>query len=172
MAYFPDRDKSKLREVTVTEQSLCPHCGKAVEKYKNPLPTVDVVIFDPGRGVVLVKRKNEPHGWALPGGFVDYGERVEAAAIREAREETGLEVRLTRLLGVYSAPDRDPRHHTLSVVFVGQALNPSELKAADDATSAEFFPLNRWPEPVVFDHRDILNDFSKIVELFNPGMEF
>ena len=84
--------------------------------YLNPIPTTDIIIRV-ARGIVLIKRKNPPYGWAIPGGFIDYGETAEAAAIREAMEETSLVVKDLELVGVYSDPDRDPRHHTLSVVF-------------------------------------------------------
>jgi ADP-ribose pyrophosphatase YjhB (NUDIX family) len=86
----------------------CPKCGHHFKRYKNPLPTVDIIIEDMD-GIVLVARKNKPLGWALPGGFVDYGESLEQAAVREALEETGLQVTLQRQLKTYSAPDRDPR---------------------------------------------------------------
>jgi 8-oxo-dGTP diphosphatase len=88
--------------------TICPHCGRGAPRQRNPFPTVDVVVYDPARGVVLVERANPPHGWALPGGFVDLGESVPAAAVREAREETGLDVVLTGLVGVYSDPGRAP----------------------------------------------------------------
>lgn len=127
-------------------------------QHRNPAPTVDVVIFDPARGVVLVERRNLPFGWALPGGFVDYGETCEAAARREAKEETGLDVVLTGLVGVYSDPARDPRGHTLSVVYAAQALDPEALAAGDDAARALFFPLDALP-PLAFDHGRILGDF-------------
>lgn len=130
---------------------------------RNPYPTVDVVIFDPERGVLLIKRKNSPHGWALPGGFVDYGETVEEAAVREAKEETGLDVLLTRLLGVYSDPKRDPRMHTMSVVFTAQAFRPESAAAADDAGDLRFFPLDELPE-LAFDHDKILADFKRELE--------
>lgn len=128
--------------------------------FRNPLPTVDVVILLPGRGVVLVERANTPFGWALPGGFVDYGESCESAAVREAREETGLEVTLTGLVGVYSAPDRDPRHHTLSVVYSGMAEDPAALQAGDDAAAVRVWPLDALPE-LVFDHARILADYRR-----------
>lgn len=137
----------------------CPHCGKDVVMYRNPVPTVDIVIYDPERGVVLIERNNPPFGWALPGGFVDYGETLEHAAVREAREETGLDVSLTGMVGVYSMPDRDERQHTISITYSAVAGNPCELSAGDDAGKARFFPLDDLPE-LVFDHRDILNDFS------------
>lgn len=126
---------------------------------RNPLPTVDILVHHPARGVLLIERANPPHGWALPGGFIDYGESAEAAAVREAREETGLDVVLTDLLGVYSAPDRDPRQHTLSVVYLAEAFDLSALKADDDARDARFFPLAALPE-LAFDHGRILQDFA------------
>ncbi len=124
---------------------------------RNPYPTVDIVI-ETGGGIVLVHRAHEPRGWALPGGFVDYGERYEDAARREAMEETGLDVELTDLLGVYSDPTRDPRHHTASVVFVGRATG--EPRAGDDADRAEVFALDHLPSPLVFDHADIVRDYA------------
>ena len=137
----------------------CPHCGGLVVHYRNPVPTVDVVIYSAARGVVLIERSNPPYGWALPGGFVDYGETVECAAVREAREETGLEVELTGLLGVYSDPARDQRMHTLSVVFSGRTAAPDQLQAGDDASAAAFFALDKLPADIAFDHRSILQDF-------------
>lgn len=139
----------------------CPHCGEAVTLYRNPVPTVDIVIHDPGRGVVFVERANPPHGWALPGGFVDYGETVEQAAVREATEETGLDVELTGLLGVYSDPARDPRRHTLSVVFTARAHDAAALRAGDDAARAGFYPPQSPPGPLVFDHAKIVDDFLR-----------
>ena len=138
------------------EQLLCPHCGKGVTTYRNPLPTVDVVI-ELARGIVLIKRKNPPFGWALPGGFVDYGESLEAAAIREAREETSLDVRLVSQLGAYSDPHRDPRHHTISVVFIAKA--DGQPRAADDAAEIGVFDREAVPETVAFDHVKILQDY-------------
>jgi 8-oxo-dGTP diphosphatase len=145
----------------------CPHCGRPAAKRKNPVPTVDVVIYAPGRGVLLIERAGEPLGWALPGGFVDYGESVEQAAMREAREETGLAVELIGLLGVYSSPDRDPRLHTMSTVFIAIARDPSAFRAGDDARGGAFFPVGCWPSPVVFDHLTMLGDFERLWLRYN-----
>lgn len=124
-----------------------------------PLLTVDVVIelLDrPGRPIVLIGRRSPPPGYALPGGFVDVGETVEAAAVREAREETGLGVTLKRLLGVYSDPARDPRGHTVSVVYVGEARG--EPRAGDDAAQV-LVTDPAQPPPLAFDHERILSDY-------------
>jgi 8-oxo-dGTP diphosphatase len=122
---------------------------------------VDVVILLPGDRVVLVRRKYPPPGWALPGGFVDRGETLEAAAAREAREETGLEVRLEDLLYVYSDPRRDPRRHTLSAVFLGRAAG--EPTGADDAAEARAFDWTALPAPIAFDHAEILADARRFL---------
>jgi len=140
----------------VKDRLLCPHCGKVVERYRNPFPTVDIIIEMDG-GIVLIQRKNFPHGWALPGGFVDYGESLEAAAIREAREETSLDVELISQLGAYSDPDRDPRQHTISVVFVARAKGKPE--ASDDALDLAIFHHDALPEQLTFDHGRILQDY-------------
>lgn len=123
---------------------------------RNPIPTVDVII-EMGGAVVLIKRRNPPPGWALPGGFIDYGEPAEAAAVREAQEETGLRVRLTELFGVYSDPRRDPRHHTLSVVFIGTATG--QPVAGDDAAEAGIYTADQLPAPLAFDHGQILAEY-------------
>jgi 8-oxo-dGTP diphosphatase len=128
---------------------------------RGPSPTVDVVIALPGDRVVLVRRRNPPPGWALPGGFVDVGETVEAAAVREAREETGLEVTLTELLYVYSDPRRDPRRHTLSAVFLGRA--DGEPAGGDDAAEARAFAWDALPSPIAFDHAEILRDARRLL---------
>lgn len=139
-----------------------------MSRARNPFPTVDVIIHRPGRGVVLVRRKNPPLGWALPGGFVDYGERVETAAVREALEETGLEVELTGLLGIYSDPRRDPRGHTMSVVFTAICVVDADPRGGDDAAEARFFPLDALPGDLAFDHGSILEDFVEVRARFNP----
>jgi 8-oxo-dGTP diphosphatase len=129
------------------------------QKRRNPFPTVDIIIELEGREgeIVLIERKNPPHGWALPGGFVDWGESLEDAAVREAMEETSLRVTLKRQFHAYSQPDRDPRHHTITMVFVATAFG--EPKAADDAMNLGIFTDKTLPSPIVFDHADILQDY-------------
>jgi 8-oxo-dGTP diphosphatase len=125
-----------------------------------PLLAADCIIelIDrPGHPIVLIERKNPPPGWAIPGGFVDVGEAVEDAAIREAAEETGLEVWLKDMLGVYSDPGRDPRGHTVSVVYVAIAVG--EPRAMDDARALGVFSPDTLPEPLAFDHADVLADY-------------
>lgn len=125
---------------------------------KTPLATVDIII-EIQHSIVLIKRRNPPHGWALPGGFVDYGESVEDAARREAKEETSLDVQLVEQFHAYSDPERDARHHTISVVFIAQA--DGTPKAEDDAADLGLFSRSSLPEPVVFDHAVILNDYYR-----------
>lgn len=134
----------------------CPRCGTAVRSYRNPVPTVDIIIETAG-GIVLVERLNEPFGWALPGGFVDYGETLEAAVVREAREETDMELEGLSLLGCYSDPGRDLRMHTISSVFV--ARGQGTPRGGDDAARAEVFSPEDLPEPICFDHRKIIADY-------------
>ena len=138
------------------DKTTCPHCGKPVLKYRNPVPTVDIIIEMDG-GIVLIRRKNPPYGWALPGGFVDYGETLERSAVREAKEETSLDIDLIALFGAYSDPDRDPRQHTISVVF--QARGRGRPQAADDAVEIGIFNKNNLPEDLAFDHNKILLDY-------------
>jgi len=142
----------------VKDRLLCPHCGKVVEKYRNPFPTVDVIIEVEG-GIVLIQRKNPPYGWALPGGFVDYGESLEEAAIREAKEETSLDVELVSQLGAYSDPDRDPRQHNISVVFLARSKREGNPVASDDAIKVGIFDAGSLPEELAFDHSRILKDY-------------
>jgi 8-oxo-dGTP diphosphatase len=126
--------------------------------HKNPLVTVDIIIKTPD-GIILIERLNPPHGWALPGGFVDYGETIEQAAIREAKEETSLCVTLEEQFHTYSDPKRDSRHHTISTVFI--AHSGDIPKAADDAKNLGVFTQKNLPDPIVFDHRKIIDDFFK-----------
>ncbi|PTL77517.1 NUDIX hydrolase [Vitiosangium sp. GDMCC 1.1324] len=125
--------------------------------YKNPIPTVDCIIELPGERVVLIRRKNPPLGWALPGGFVDEGERLDLAARREAKEETGLDVELEEQFFTYSDPSRDPRKHTLSTVYIGRATG--EPVGSDDAAEARAFPVDALPRELCFDHGTILADY-------------
>lgn len=141
--------------MTTDAANFCPQCGRPLTGHRNPVPTVDIIIERDG-GVVLIERRNPPAGWALPGGFVDYGESLEDAAVREAREETGLDVRLTAQFHTYSAPDRDPRRHTISTVFTATA--GGTLKAGDDAGRAQVFRRDSLP-PLAFDHGKILHDY-------------
>ncbi len=131
-----------------------------------PLLAADAIIElinIPGRPIVLIERKNEPYGWAIPGGFVDVGESLEAAAMREAKEETCLDVELTALLGIYSNPARDPRGHTVTAVYVAQSTGTPE--AADDAKTLDLFTLDRLPSPLAFDHQLVLADYQRYREL-------
>ncbi len=126
-------------------------------RQRNPIPTVDVIIELPGQQIVLIQRKNPPPGWALPGGFVDAGESLEQAAVREAREETGLAVELIEQFHAYSDPERDPRQHTLTVVFIGRAAG--RPRGGDDAAAARAFAAGDPPQPLAFDHGRILADY-------------
>jgi 8-oxo-dGTP diphosphatase len=128
------------------------------ESFRNPTPTVDVIIETRPDHVVLIRRKNPPHGWALPGGFVDYGECLEDAAVREAKEETGLDVTLTRQFHSYSDPKRDARQHNITTVYV--AVAQGEPLGADDAAEARVFPITALPSPLCFDHGEILKDWT------------
>ncbi len=128
-------------------------------EFSNPTPTVDCIVELPGDRIVLVKRKNPPLGWALPGGFVDTGEALHAACVREVREETGLHVALSEQFFTYSDPARDPRKHTLSTVYIGQA--EGEPLGADDAAEARAFHLEAIPAPLCFDHGVIVADYLK-----------
>ena len=133
----------------------CPHCNKDLQLHKNPVPTVDIIIEIDNR-IVLIERKNPPFGWALPGGFVDYGESFETAALREAEEETGLKVQALRQFHTYSNPERDSRLHTASTVFIGQA--EGRPKAGDDAAGVGLFTEKDLPA-LAFDHAQILSDY-------------
>jgi 8-oxo-dGTP diphosphatase len=126
-------------------------------EYRNPKPTVDCIIELSGERIVLIRRKNPPVGWALPGGFVDEGEALHTAAAREAREETGLTVKLVEQFFTYSDPKRDPRQHTISTVYLATA--DGEPKGADDAEEAKAFSLDALPQDLCFDHGTILSDY-------------
>ena len=129
------------------------------EKPRTPLTTVDTIIEISSGGIVLVERKNPPHGWALPGGFVDYGESLEIAAVREAKEETRLDITLVEQFYTYSDPKRDPRHHTASTVYL--AIADGVPQGDDDAQDAKVFIENELPSPIVFDHSKILADYFR-----------
>ena len=144
----------------VAENSIPPE-DLMQQPFKNPIPTVDIIIRV-NEGVVLIKRRNPPFGWALPGGYQDAGESCEAAAVREAMEETGLDVTLETLFYVYSDPRRDPRKHTISTVFTARASG--EPIGMDDAEEARIFALDALPNTLAFDHAEILRDYTRFVE--------
>lgn len=132
---------------------------------ETPLIAADTIIElkdKPGRPIVLIERKNPPFGWAIPGGFVDVGERLEVAAIREAKEEVTLDVRLKALLGMYSDPARDNRGHTVTAVYVAEAQGAP--KAADDAKNLAIFNIDNLPKELAFDHAQVLDDYRKFRE--------
>jgi 8-oxo-dGTP diphosphatase len=139
----------------------CPRCGGEVFRYESPVPTVDIIIEvereDGGQGIILIYRKNRPRAWALPGGFVDYGETLEQGAVREAREETGLEIESPRQFHTYSDPRRDPRRHTISTVFIARAKGTP--RPGDDAGQTGIFEEGKLPSPIAFDHEKILKDY-------------
>jgi ADP-ribose pyrophosphatase YjhB (NUDIX family) len=134
-----------------------------VKKYKHPIPTVDIIIEiekeNGQEGIILIKRRNPPYGWALPGGFVDCGESLEEAAVREAKEETSLDIRLKSQFHTYSDPKRDPRKHTISTVYVAAAQG--KPKAQDDAQDIGIFTEEEINLPLAFDHQKILTDYFK-----------
>lgn len=141
----------------VNKTIRCSRCGNKIGVYKNPVPTVDIIIEIGSNGIVLIKRKNPPIGWALPGGFVDYGESLEEAATREAKEETDLDIKLEKQLHTYSDPGRDPRHHSISTVYTAKAKGTPQ--ARDDAVEIGIFNESNLPDDIVFDHRSILKDY-------------
>jgi 8-oxo-dGTP diphosphatase len=138
-------------------QLRCARCGEP-----NPIPfpliAVDCILCDAAGRVLLIRRRNPPPGWALPGGFVDAGESLEAAVAREILEETGLRLTAARQFHAYSEPARDPRHPMVSIVFVGRA--EGEPRAGDDAGKVAFYAINELPDEIAFDHRTILADFA------------
>jgi len=125
------------------------------------LPVAADVIIELDGSIVLIERKNFPYGWAIPGGFVDIGEAVEMAAVREALEETSLKVEPRALLGIYSRPGRDPRGQTVTAVYIGRGQGAP--KAADDAKNIGLFPPDRLPSPLAFDHAEILADYLRFI---------
>jgi 8-oxo-dGTP diphosphatase len=143
----------------LTEEK-CPRCGYVTPRHRNPVPTVDIIIECANQGLILIERANPPYGWALPGGFVDYGESLEAAAIREAREETGLAVTLLGQFHTYSNPRRDPRQHTITTVFVAQGAGLPQ--AATDASRLAIFAPEQLPPVLAFDHSLILSEYLKV----------
>jgi len=150
------------------ERLVCPRCGTTLDEWKQPKVTVDVLVEDPSGSILLIRRRNPPDGWAIPGGFVDVGETLEAAAVREILEETGLRVALTGQFHTYSDPSRDPRHHTVTTVFLGRPVDPAAAPVAgDDAIEAAFFPPGAPPTPLAFDHALVLADFLKFRESGN-----
>ncbi len=138
----------------------CPSCEHEIEVYKNPTPTVDIIIEVDDK-IVVIERKNEPFGWALPGGYVDYGESYEHAAMREALEETGLEVEELQQFRTYSNPDRDARHHTASTIFIARASGVP--RAGDDAKDAKLCSKEELPR-LLFDHQEIISDYYTFKE--------
>lgn len=135
----------------------CPHCGLPLQRLPHPLCTVDAILeVEPGK-VLLVRRRYEPLGWALPGGFVEWEESLEKACRREIREETGLHIDELEQMHTYSDPGRDPRGHTVTTVFIARPTG--RPRAGDDAAEIGLFELDRLPEPICFDHLQILEDF-------------
>jgi 8-oxo-dGTP diphosphatase len=128
---------------------------------RTPLLTVDIIIRYEG-GIVLIERKNYPPGWALPGGFVDVGESLEEAASREAKEETSLDVTLREQFHAYSKPGRDPRFHTVTVVFIADGRG--SLEGRDDARQAKVFSKDRLPAVIAFDHGQIIADYFRYIQ--------
>ena len=142
-----------------------------MSNYKKPSITVDTVIFcgssDENKKFVLIKRKNDPfkNQWAIPGGFVEYGETVENAAIREAKEETGIDIELKKLFNIYSKPDRDPRGHTITIVYLATG-NINDIKAGSDAEDIQLCSFEELSSlKIAFDHEKILTDIlEKIIK--------
>jgi 8-oxo-dGTP diphosphatase len=141
-------------------EEICPQCGHRSRRYHNPVPTVDIIIEYRDQGLVLIERGKPPWGWALPGGFVDYGESLEDAARREAREETGLEVDLLGQFHTYSDPRRDPRQHTITTVYVARGRGVPQ--AGSDARNLTVLAPENLPGVLAFDHARILADYLQV----------
>jgi ADP-ribose pyrophosphatase YjhB (NUDIX family) len=149
-------NKSSFKAINMKKNLTCPNCETLIETWRNPVPTVDIIIRIDDT-IVLIERRNPPFGWALPGGFVDYGESLEIAAKREALEETGLTVKNLKQFRAYSDPQRDPRQHTISYVFTAEA--DGMPVAGDDAAAVKLFSIDNLPTPLCFDHGQILTDY-------------
>ncbi|SHN60263.1 NUDIX domain-containing protein [Desulfovibrio litoralis] len=152
---------------------FCPKCNSVLQEYKNPALTVDIIVYTLDQKILLIERINPPHGLAIPGGFVDYGETTEHAALRELKEETGIDINNNNtkqhinknltLFGVYSDPKRDPRQHTVSIVYYIKLNKELKIIAADDAKTATFFSVKDLPQNLAFDHKKILFDFINFI---------
>ncbi len=173
------KKKEKFSATTIREAMLagrpwkkyvCSGVAKIIEKiggverikrlyYSSPSIAVDVIIEMDG-GLVLIERKNYPYGWAIPGGLVNYGEKVEEAAIREIKEETNLKIKSLKLFGVYSDPKRDPRRHVISLVYITK-VDRGKIKAGDDAKNVKIFKFEEIPNKLAFDHRKIIDDYLR-----------
>ena len=140
---MPEQKEIKMAHHTIR----CPKCNNEIEIYKNPISTVDIIIEVDPKGIVLIKRKNPPYGWAIPGGFVDYGESLEMAAVREAKEETNLDMKIIRQFHTYSDPKRDPRHHSISTVYIAKAEGKPQAK--DDALEIGIFNKSNLPDEIL-----------------------
>jgi 8-oxo-dGTP diphosphatase len=145
-----------IQKITLSRQEACPACGR----YENRAPTVDAVIIRDAK-VLLIKRGNDPFQgyWALPGGYVEWDETVEASCRREVKEETGLDVVTLDLSGVYSHPERHPRQ-TISIAF--RALVEGEPQAGDDALEAAWFDIDDVPATIAFDHAQMIQDAIRL----------
>jgi 8-oxo-dGTP diphosphatase len=161
-SYFPGKEVSEVKSFPknhLPPLAFSSHreiISDSFRTFRNPVPTVDTIV-EKDKGIVLINRKNPPFGWALPGGFVNYGESLEEAARRETREETNLEIKELRQFRVYSNPKRDPRCHTITTVFT--ARSQGKLEAGDDAKKVKVFRPEELPQDLAFDHRQILEDY-------------
>lgn len=163
---YPDSKLKEVQFVLFADEAYQAFHKNAQEYIKyvltklsqGPYSTVDIIIEVDG-GIVLIERKNPPFGWAIPGGFVDYGETLEDCAVREAREETSLDIYDLEQMHTYSDPQRDPRFHTICTVFVARAKGKPQ--GADDALQAKAFKLNALPKNFAFDHSEILADYRR-----------